>query len=86
MTAGAPPVLLGYQVEFDENMPDIGTNAFPVAFGNFRLGYVVIELSGLRVLRDPFTVKPHVLFYTYKRVGGDISNSEAIKLLKIATA
>lgn len=85
MTAGAPPSLLGYPVEFDENMPDIGANAFPVAFGNFKLGYVIIELNGLRVLRDPFTAKPNVVFYAYKRVGGDISNSEAIKLVKIAT-
>lgn len=84
MTAGAPPTLNGYPVEFDETMPDIGANAFPVAFGNFKLGYVIIELTGLRVLRDPFTAKPNVVFYTYKRVGGDISNSEAIKLLKIA--
>lgn len=86
MTAGAPPSLLGYPVEFDENMPDIAADAFPVAFGNFKLGYVIIELNGLRVLRDPFTAKPNVVFYTYKRVGGDISNSEAIKLLKIATS
>lgn len=84
MTAGAPPSLLGYPVEFDENMPDIGANALPIAFGNFKLGYVVVELEGMRVLRDPFTAKPNVIFYTYKRVGGDVSNSEAIKLLKIA--
>ena len=84
MGAGLPPSLLGYPVEFDENMPDIGADVFPVAFGNFKLGYVIIELNGIRVLRDPFTAKPNVVFYTYKRVGGDIDNSEAIKLLKIA--
>lgn len=83
MTAGAPPALLGYPVEFDETMPDVSTsNAFPIAFGNFALAYVIVELNGLRVLRDPFTAKPNVVFYTYKRVGGDISNSEAVKLLK----
>lgn len=86
MTAGAPPSLLGYPVEFDENMPDVSAGTFPIAFGNFKLGYVVIELNGIRVLRDPFTAKPNVVFYTYKRVGGDISNSEAIKLLKTATS
>ncbi len=86
MTAGAPPALLGYPVEFDETMPDIGANTFPIAFGNFKLGYVIVELDGIRVLRDPFSSKPNVVFYTYKRVGADISNSEAIKLLKIATA
>lgn len=84
MGAGMPPALLGYPVEFDENMPDIGADEFPVAFGNFKLGYVIIELTGIRVLRDPFTAKPNVVFYTYKRVGGDIDNSEAIKLLKIS--
>lgn len=84
MGAGLQPTLLGYPVEFDENMPDIGTNAFPVAFGNFKKGYVVVELDGIRVLRDPFTAKPHVVFYTYKRVGGGIAESEAIKLLKIS--
>jgi HK97 family phage major capsid protein len=86
MTAGAPPSLLGYPVEFDENMPDVSAGTFPIAFGNFKLGYVVVELAGIRVLRDPFTAKPNVVFYTYKRVGGDISNSEAIKLLKTATS
>lgn len=86
MLAGSPPSLLGYEVAFDEVMPDIGANAFPVALGNFRLGYVVVELEALKVLRDPFTSKPNVIFYTYQRVGGDVSNSEAIKLLKIATA
>ncbi|MCI5078249.1 phage major capsid protein [Oricola sp.] len=86
MTAGAPPSLLGYPVEFDENMPDVGAGEFPIAFGNFALGYVIVELASIQVLRDPFTNKPNVIFYTTKRVGGDIANSEAIKLLKVATS
>ena len=86
MTAGAPPSLLGYPVEFDENMPDVGAGEFPIAFGNFNLGYVVVELNAIRVLRDPFIAKPHVVFFTYKRVGGGISNSEAIKLMKVAAS
>ena len=83
--AGAPPSFLGYPVEFDENMPDIGTDTFPVAFGNFKLAYVIIELNGLRVLRNPFTAKPNVVFYTYGRIGGDLSNTEAVKLVKVAS-
>jgi len=82
MTAGAPPSLLGYPVEFDENMPDIGADEFPIAFGNFNLGYTIIEKPGLKMLRDPYTQKPYVLFYAYRRVGGDVSNFDAIKLLK----
>lgn len=85
MGAGLAPTLLGYPVEFDENMPDIGADAFPVAFGKFKKGYVVVELNGIRVLPDPYLSKPNVIFYTYKRVGGGIAESEAIKLLKIAS-
>ena len=61
------------------------TDTFPVAFGNFKLAYVVVELNGLRVLRDPFTAKPNVVFYTYGRIGGDLSNTEAVKLVKVAS-
>lgn len=86
LTAGAPTTLLGYPVEVDEDMPDIAANAFPVAFGNFRLGYVIVDRVGLRVLRDPFTSKPSVLFYAYRRVGGAVANSEAVKLLKVAAS
>jgi HK97 family phage major capsid protein len=85
MTAGAPPVLLGYPVECSEDMPDVGANTFPIAFGNFKRGYVVIDKLGIRFLRDPFTDKPNVLAYAYRRVGGSTANTEAIKLLKIAT-
>jgi HK97 family phage major capsid protein len=84
MTAGAPPSLLGYPVEFSEDMPAIAASAFPIAFGNFREGYVIVEKAGIRFLRDPFSSKPSVLFYAYRRVGGGVANSEAVKLLKIA--
>jgi HK97 family phage major capsid protein len=82
LQAGTPATLLGYVVETDDNMPDVGANAFPIAFGDFRRGYLVIDRMGIRVLRDPFTSKPNVLFYTTKRVGGGIQNFEAIKVLK----
>ncbi|MEW6256939.1 MAG: phage major capsid protein [Pseudomonadota bacterium] len=84
LTAGMPNMLLGYPVEVDENMPDIGANALPIAFGNFRLAYLYLNMPGLRLMRDPFTAKPNVLFYAYQRVGGAVANSEAIKLLKCA--
>lgn len=85
-TAGAPASLLGYPVEIDENMDDIGANANPVAFGNFKLGYLIVERPGMKLLQDPFTDKPNVLFYATRRVGGDVANSDCIKLLKCAVS
>ena len=80
--AGQPPTLLGYPIADDDNMSDVGANAYPVAFGNFQRGYLIVDRLGVRVLRDPYTAKPYVLFYTTKRVGGGVQNFEAIKLLK----
>lgn len=84
LTAAAPETILNKPVEIDDNMPDIAANAFAVAFGNFRRGYIITDRMGIRVLRDPFTSKPYVKFYTTKRVGGGVANFEAIKLMKIA--
>ncbi len=69
-----------------EDMPDIAANAYAIAFGDFGTGYTIAERPDLRILRDPFSAKPHVLFYATKRVGGDISDFAAIKLLKIAVS
>jgi HK97 family phage major capsid protein len=82
---GAPSLLLGYPVVEMEDMADIAADAFPIAFGNFQRGYVITDRN-TRILRDPYTAKPHVLFYSTKRVGGGVVNSECIKLLKIAAA
>jgi HK97 family phage major capsid protein len=82
----APGQLLGYPVEFDENMPDINVDTFPIAFGDFQRGYLINDRIGVRILRDPFTNKPFVMFYTTKRVGGGLLDSNAIKLLKIASS
>ena len=82
--AGEPARLLGYPVLVAEDMPDIAANAHPIAFGNFAAGYTIAERPDLRVLRDPFSAKPHVLFYATKRVGGAVSDFAAIKVLKIA--
>lgn len=86
VSAGEPDTLLGYPVEIDENMPDIASGAYPVAFGNFKRGYYIARRKGLRLLRDNLTAKPYVQFYTTERVGGDVVNSEAIKLLQVAAA
>lgn len=83
MTAGAPPSLLGYPVEFSEDMPDVAAGGYPIAFGNWQLGYLIVDKPGVKYLRDPFTSKPNVLFYAYRRTGGQVANFDAIKLLKI---
>jgi HK97 family phage major capsid protein len=74
--------VLGKPVTTDDNMPALAANAFPVAFGNFQRAYLIIDRFGIRVLRDPYTNKPYVHFYTTKRVGGGVQNFEAVKLLK----
>jgi HK97 family phage major capsid protein len=84
--AGQPATLLGYPITDDDNMSDVGANAYPVAFGDFQRGYLIVDRSGIRVLRDPYTNKPYVMFYTTKRVGGGVQNFEAIKLLKCASS
>ena len=86
LAAGEPARLLGYPVLIAEDMPDIAAGAYAIAFGDFGSGYTIAERPDLRILRDPFSAKPHVLFYATKRVGGDISDYAAIKLLKIAVS
>ncbi|NWH09213.1 MAG: phage major capsid protein [Alphaproteobacteria bacterium] len=85
-TAGQPASLLGYPVVEAEDMPDIAADAYAIAFGDFARGYLIVDRVGVRVLRDPFTAKPYILFYTTKRVGGGVQNFEAFKLLKFASA
>jgi HK97 family phage major capsid protein len=82
MQAGTPSTLLGYPVYEAEDMPAVGTNAYPVAFGNFKAGYTIADRVGLSVLRDPYSNKPYVSFYTRKRLGGAVVDSSAIKLIK----
>jgi HK97 family phage major capsid protein len=84
LAAGQPDSLLGYPVVEAEDMPDIAVDSFSIAFGNFRAGYLIAERTETQILRDPFTNKPFVHFYATKRVGGQVANSEAIKLLKFA--
>jgi len=82
MIIGQPATLLGYPVVEAEDMPDVATDSLSIAFGNFALGYVIAERNETSILRDPFTNKPFVNFYAVKRIGGAVSNSEAIKLMK----
>jgi HK97 family phage major capsid protein len=81
--AGQPFQLLGYPVTLAEDMPAIATDSLSMGFGDFR-GYQIVDRIGIRVLRDPYTNKPYVQFYTTKRVGGDVVNFEALKLIKFA--
>jgi HK97 family phage major capsid protein len=83
-TGAEPASLMGYPVTEVEDMPDIAANAFAIAFGDFRRGYLIVDRQGARVLRDPYSAKPYVLFYTTKRVGGGVQNFDAIKLMKFA--
>ncbi len=76
--------LLGFNVVEAEDMPDIAAGSLSIAFGDFKAGYQIVDRQGIRILRDSFTAKPYVKFYTTKRVGGDVVNFEAIKLMKFS--
>ncbi|TPG40334.1 phage major capsid protein [Sphingomonas koreensis] len=86
LAAGQPATLLGYPVVEAEDMPDIAANSLSIAFGNFTAGYLIAERSETAILRDPYSNKPFVNFYATKRIGGCVSNSEAIKLMKFAAS
>lgn len=83
---GKPFTLLGKPIATDDYMNQLGANTYPVAFGDFKRGYLIVDRQGVRVLRDEYTNKPYVHFYTTKRVGGGVANFEAIKLLKCANS
>jgi len=74
--------LLGYSITDIEDMPDMAADSFSIAFGDFARGYLIVDRAGVRVLRDPYSLKPYVLFYVTKRVGGGVQNFDAIKALK----
>lgn len=77
-----PATILGKPVETDDNMPALAANAFPVAFGNWKRAYLVLDRVGIRVLRNPYKSNGKVAFYTTKRTGGGVQNFEALKLMK----
>lgn len=85
LAQGAPETILGYPVSRMEDMPAMAANSLSIAFGDFRQAYQIVDRVGIRVLRDPYTSKPFVKFYTTKRTGGGVVNFEAIKFLKFGT-
>lgn len=84
LLVGQPSTLLGYPVEIDEDMPDIAAGSLSIAFGNVQKAYTIIEQPGTKYLTDPYTDKPNVRLFAYRRVGGGVNNTEAIKLLKFS--
>lgn len=85
-TPGSQAMLMNFPVAEAEDMPDMATDSHSIAFGDFRRGYLIVDRRGLRILRDPYSAKPYVLFYTTKRVGGGIQDFDAIKLLKFGVS
>ena len=86
LAAGQPATLLGYPVVEAEDMPDVAANSLAIAFGNFRLGYLIAERTETAILRDPYSNKPFVGFYATKRVGGCVLNAEAIKVMRMSAS
>ena len=86
MCQGQPALLFGYPVLTCEDMPDVATDSMAIAFGDFSAGYTIVEKPDLRVLRDPYSVKPHVQFFATMRIGGDVTDFSAIRLIKFGVA
>lgn len=86
LQAGQPSAFLNYPVYEDEYMPALAANSYSLAFGDFNRGYLIVDRVGISVLRDPFTNKPYILFYTRKRVGGGVKNFECYKVMKFASS
>ena len=84
--AGQAASLMGYPIVESEDMPDIASGSTSIAFGDFRRGYLIVDRVGIRILRDPYSAKPYVLFYATKRVGGGVQDFAAIKLLKFSVS
>ncbi len=86
LTAGQPATFLGYGITEAEDMPALAANSFPLAFGDFKEGYLICDRVGMRITRDEITTPGFVKFYVRKRVGGKLRNTQAIKLLKVAAS
>lgn len=84
LEAGVPSTLLGYGIVENEDMPDVAADANAIAFGDYKRAYTIVDRIGTRVLRDPYTNKPYVGFYTTKRVGGMLVDSQAVKILTLS--
>jgi HK97 family phage major capsid protein len=86
LQAGEPERILGYPVVRMEDMPALAADSYSLAFGDMRQCYQIVDRIGIRVLRDPYTAKPYVIFYTTKRTGGGVVNFEAVKLMKFGSS
>ena len=86
LVSGQPATILGFPVTELAAMPDIAANSTPIVFGDFQRGYLIIDRTGIRILRDPYTNKPFVQFYTTKRVGGGVTDPTALRYHKVAVA
>ena len=86
LVAGQPATLLGFPMVECEDMPDVSSSRFAIAFGDFEKGYLIVDRADISILRDPYSNKPFVMFYVTKRVGGGVQNFDAIKLLKFAVS
>jgi HK97 family phage major capsid protein len=84
MIAGTPDTLLGAPVVLASDMPVVAANSLSVAIADFKRAYLIVDRVGVRMLRDPYTAKPFIRFYATKRVGGEVTNFDAIKLLRTA--
>lgn len=84
LAAGTPDTLLGVPVRTAADMPTASENSLSVAVADFKRAYLIVDRVGIRILRDPYTDKPFVKFYTTKRVGGEVVNTDAIKLLSLS--
>lgn len=82
--AGQPSTVLGHAATEVADMPDLAASSKSIAFGDFKAGYLIVDRIGTRILRDPYSNKPYVMFYVTKRVGGGLLNPEAIKVLNTA--
>lgn len=86
LEAHHPARLMGYPVAMVEDMPDIAADSHAIAFGDFGHGYTIAERPDMRILRDPYSAKPNVMFFATKRVGGDVTDFAAIKTLKFGVS
>lgn len=85
LQVGQPSTLLGYPIVIAQDMPTLATGSLSMALGDFSEGYQIVDRQGIRTLRDPYTNKPYVIFYSTKRVGGAVLNFEAIKFIRFAS-
>lgn len=85
LQAGQPDMLLGYPVDFCEDLPALATNSLSCWFGNWKKAYTIVDRVVYRLLQDPYTAKPYVILYAYRRIGGQVTNFEALKAVRFST-